>query len=296
MSGEPSTSTSPRQRREPRPPTSRPTHFLCLPLSGKHYNPLPPSYESFKTAIRQFTIDETSREASYSDDDPSIIPPDAFRYFNTLHLTLGVMTLETQEKRERAMSMLESLDLTQFFPTPVENEEDKKLNVTLKGLEAMNPSPKGIEQCTLLIIPPTDAPNSSGVVANQGRLYSFAVALREHFIKAGIVSPENRPLKLHATVVNTVYSRPKQTRAPRGRDGKNHKGRHDRGSKEKTTFNATEVLEKYKDQVWADRLEIDRVEICRMGAARGEEVVGEDGIVEVVGDGYTATATKLIWP
>ncbi|KAF3904495.1 hypothetical protein AA313_de0206476 [Arthrobotrys entomopaga] len=295
--GEPHGATVPAEQASSsssKPHHSRPTHFLCLPLHGKHYSTLPQSYLSFKSAIKQFAINETLQDA-LEEDSPSTIPPDAIRYFNTLHLTLGVMSLPTPEKIEQAISHLESLDLSQFLPSN-DKEADKKLYISLKGLESMDTSQKGIEKCAILIIPPADAPDDSGTLV-EGRLYSFASALRQHFMDEGILTPENRPLKLHATIANTIYSK-RKAKDKKGRKSfrGSRGGRGRRGNRERITFDATEVLEKYQDQVWAEKLEIDRVQICNMGADQGEQVVDEDGTIEVVGDGYKAVASRLIWP
>ncbi|KAK6522952.1 hypothetical protein TWF281_002379 [Arthrobotrys megalospora] len=271
------------------PKRQAPTHFLCLPLHGGYYPILPPAHASLKTALKQFTIDETSPpEAGLSDsDEKSIIPPDAFRPFDTLHLTLGVMTLSTPEEIQNAISTLESLDLSQFLPPPIP-DQNKGLYVDLRGLQPMSNSKAGITGCNVLILPPTDAQSSTST-----RLSQFSESLRSHFFEKNILTQENRPLKLHATVVNTVYCK----RIKSWLDPKNS-GKRDRnrgGNKaERVQFDATEVLEKYKNNVWAEGLEIDRVQICKMGAKKGEEMVMEDGTVEVVGGGYEAIVEKLI--
>ncbi|KAF3928486.1 hypothetical protein ABW20_dc0107660 [Dactylellina cionopaga] len=255
----------------PKQPNSHPTQFLCLPLHGQHYTTLPPPYPSFKTAIRQFAIDEAPSAAS---SESFAIPPGAIRPFNTLHLTLGVMANHTPEQLERAKSTLESLDLAQFFPDNAANS----LYIDLKGLESMG---RESTKTTVLVIPPTDPTN---------RLTPFAESLRDHFIKEGIITPENRPLRLHATIVNTVYSKP--PRPPKVKRGQKASG----WKKARVTFDAAELLERYQDHVWAENLEVDRVEICWMGAKDGEEVVLEDGTVDEVGGGYTVAATRLISP
>lgn len=50
-----------------------------------------------------------------------------------------------------------------------------------------------------------------------------------------------------------------------------------RGGKrwERLVFDATEILERYEDQVWAEDIPLEKVAICRMGAKKvvvdGEE-------------------------
>ncbi|RVD87071.1 uncharacterized protein DFL_005318 [Arthrobotrys flagrans] len=268
-----------------RGPSKSPTHFLCLPLHGSYYQTLPPAHSSLKTALKQFTIDETNPETGL--DEKFIIPPDAIRPFDTLHLTLGVMTLSTEEEIENAISTLKNLDLSQFLPPPVSGE-DKKLYVDLKGLEPFLNSKSGVTGCRVVFLPPKDASSSS-----QTRLLQFSEALRSHLIEKGILTSENRQLKLHATVINTVYCK----RIKPALDSRNT-GKRDRNTRSNKTgrveFDATEILEKHKDHVWAEGLEIDRVQICKMGAKKGREVVMDDGMVEVVGGGYESIVDKLM--
>ncbi|KAK6340088.1 hypothetical protein TWF730_001861 [Orbilia blumenaviensis] len=266
-----------------------PTHFLCIPLHGTYYQTLPPPYASLKTALKQFTIDETAPEAELSgSDEKSIIPPDAFRPFDTLHLTLGVMTLSSKDEIQNAISTLESLDLSQFLPSPGANG-DNKLYIDLKGLEPMLNSKSKITGCRVLMVPPKDASSSP-----PGRLLQFCEALRSHFLEKGILTAQDWPLKLHATVVNTVYCK----RIKVGLEGRNS-GKRDRNQRanrapERVEFDATDVLERYKDHVWAEGLEVDRVQICKMGAKKGKEVVMDDGSVETVGGGYEPIVEKLM--
>ncbi|KAF3935240.1 hypothetical protein ABW19_dt0202144 [Dactylella cylindrospora] len=254
-------------------PRARLTHFLAIPLHGQYYTPLPPAYASFKSAVKQFAIDETDQDGSLSDE--AIIPKDAIREFNTLHLTLGVMSLTSPERVQAAISTLEKLDIKQFLP------DASQLLIDLKGVESMSKKPSDIKHTGVLYIPPTD---------NENRLYPFALVLRDHFIKEGFIEPENRPLKLHATIVNTVYAKPPKNQHKKrgGRGG--YKGRDSR-----ITFDATEILERYDGHVFGENLEVDRVQICEMGAKKGVETVLEDGTIDIVGGGYEAVGTKLIW-
>ncbi|KAF3316291.1 hypothetical protein TWF173_002612 [Orbilia oligospora] len=252
-----------------RGPSKSPTHFLCLPLHGNYYQTLPPAHLSLKTALKQFTIDEANPESGLSESDEKFrIPPDAFRPFDTLHLTLGVMTLSTKEEVENAISTLKSLDLSQFLP-PAVSGGDKKLYVDLKGLQPFLNSKSTIAGCRVLYLPPTDASSSS-----QTRLLQFSEALRSHLIEKGILTPENKSLKLHATVINTVYCK----RINPALDSRNtrNKDKSSRSNKiERVEFDGSEVLERYKDRVWA-------------------EVVLEDGTVEVIGGGYESIVDRLI--
>lgn len=100
---------------------------------------------------------------------------------------------------------------------------------------------------------------------DSGRLKRFAEAVRAAFEAEGLVVREDREMRLHATVVNTVYIR--------GRRGP---------GRQRETFNAESVVDRYKGVAFAEEVRLDRVAICRMGevkradgTSRGYLVCGE---------------------
>ncbi|EWC43550.1 hypothetical protein DRE_01437 [Drechslerella stenobrocha 248] len=284
MSANAGASNAGRNPQGPGQSRERLTHFLAIPLHGQHFTPLPPAYASFKSAVAQFAIDETPPPDADADADTRI-PPGAIRDFNTLHLTLGVMSLPTTEQLQTALSTLESLDLRRFLPAAADaTTTDPRLYIDLKGVAAMSSAPSRIQKCGVLMIPPVDSAD-----ATSERLYPFARAVRDHFVEAGVMQLEARPLKLHATIVNTVYCKP-------GKGARDSKRKGGKVRRDDLQFDATDVLERYRETVFAERLEVDRVQICKMGAKKGVEVVGEDGGVDIVGGGYEVVGSRLIWP
>jgi activating signal cointegrator complex subunit 1 len=275
------------------------THFLCLPLLTPASIPqLQESLSRFKLSVASPNRAETpagdDADTSASTTD-AVIPEKAFRPLGVLHLTLGVMSLRSPDKINDAKDLLESLDLSQLLreagrdpavssqdndgPSGDDNAQRRQdhppsepaetdptcletlnfrpklsaepLIVSLQGLHAF-PSPR---KATVLHCPPCD-PTS--------RLHPFCLKVKQMFVEAGLMEPENRPLVLHATIVNTVYAK---------RDRRNEKRRV--GS---ISFDATEIVRKYNEHggtshggapgefVWADDILIDRVRICEMGA------------------------------
>ncbi|KAF2236540.1 hypothetical protein EV356DRAFT_530822 [Viridothelium virens] len=176
------------------------------------------------------------------------------------------------------------------------------------------------------------------------RLLTFATSLRTSFTDAGFLVHDDRPLKLHATIVNTIYAKqghprarrrkakkaagaPEQTPANdkrdehdetgstkhefedeldeggeqgeedgKSEDGIHHKGETNDNSSQTTKqeekprfqqrFNATTLIEKYKDFVWAEDVHLDRLAICEMGA---KTMYDHDG--KVVEEKYTEVAS-----
>lgn len=101
------------------------------------------------------------------------------------------------------------------------------------------------------------------------RLKGFAEAVRAAFEAEGLVQRDEREMKLHATVVNTVYSR-----------GRRSGG----GGAQRETFDAEDVVDRYAGVAFAEGVRLDRVAVCRMG-----EVWREDG----TSGGYLVCGEKV---
>ena len=93
-----------------------------------------------------------------------------------------------------------------------------------------------------------------------------------------------RPLRIHATIVNTVYAGRKQVRgavnfgrgekigdeeAGRGMNGAAPKPTaFPRGYQRKLKLDAREIIDRYRGFQWARDIRLDRIAICEMGAKR----------------------------
>lgn len=188
------------------------------------------------------------------------------RPLGTLHLTLGVMSFPKDEGLEKAVELLKTLvprkiladvktntaatadlrsaqasDQARELPGP----SPPLLSVTLKGLHSMQQS---ASKASVLYASPVDA---------EGTLLKFCENLRSTFQEAGVMATENRPLLLHATIVNTIYI----------------KGRHRGGGKrhEKLTIDARGILDRYDDFIWMEGVPVEKIAICRMGAKKQED-------------------------
>ena len=145
------------------------------------------------------------------------------------------------------------------------------------------------QNTSILYIPPSDPTQ---------RLYPFCLALQKIFMKEGILLPDDRDLKLHAMIVNTVYAkgRKKPALKEEGRveGGSSSSGQsapeedrsqfHGPNSNVSLKFDSRPLLEAYKSFVWAEDVVLDRIAICEMGAKKkkkervdgGGSVVGEE--------------------
>ncbi|KAH9908117.1 protein kinase A anchor protein [Xylariomycetidae sp. FL2044] len=235
------------------PPRPSPTHFLCIPLVTGI------SRRQLASNVAAFGADITSPE-SFG------VPEQAVRPVGTLHLTLGVMSFPKGEGLEKAITLLKTLIPRQLLRAvrtarpanssgvvqePVQAQalpvpSSPLLSVTLKGLHSM----QGASKASVLYAPPVDI---------DGTLMKFCESVRSVFQEAGLIAEENRPLLLHATVVNTIYVKGRNTRGGHGK-------RHDR-----VTIDARGILERYDDYVWMQDAPVEKIAICRMGAKPQED-------------------------
>ncbi|KAI1325869.1 kinase A anchor protein [Xylariaceae sp. FL0255] len=258
------------------PPRPAPTHFLCIPLVTGTSRP------QVSASLAAFKADVTS-------PDSFGVPEQAVRPLGTLHLTLGVMSLSPNSKNEQsldnAVALLRSLRpgriLAGIRGEVVEEEEGKKeqgkerdpsLTVTLKGLASMQPAAKA----SVLYAPPVDDDDANG--GNVSLLTKFCEQIRATFIDAGLMEKEDRPLLLHATILNTIYIKVGGGRGGRGGGGG---GKHQK----RLTVDARGMLDRYADYIWMKDVPVEKLAICRMGA---KAVEGGDG------EGETGDAAYVV--
>ncbi|KAK5175684.1 uncharacterized protein LTR77_000823 [Saxophila tyrrhenica] len=308
----------PRGPRKP-PAQKKPplTHFLCLPLVTKESRPqLEAAIAKFKNDVcPQDSSTEAKAEEAAEHDRETVLPtihPKAVRPVGALHCTLGVMSLD-RDKLTEAVEYLEGIDIAGMLrdvasksATTDEPASDagaserstldrpislpsldrpKPFVVDLKGLTSMH-SP---EKTSILYSAPNDASE---------RLRPFCLRIQQTFKDKGFLVEDNRDLKLHATVVNTIYSKGKrrpgrrppssQTAGTSGGQGDQPQG-HGPNANAPLKIDATAILEKYKDFVWAEQVMLDRVAICEMGAKKMTDDSGN-----IVDEVYTEIASVAL--
>jgi activating signal cointegrator complex subunit 1 len=174
------------------------------------------------------------------------------------------MSLLTPERIESALTLLKSLDLKAMLSNATgstkekEKDESPSLRITLKGLQSMHAP----VSTSTLYVPPVESPS----------LLSFCQQLKDAFTAAELLTPDKRPLLLHATIVNTIYV-----------PGFKKYGGHGK-KKAKLTIDAEDLLEEWEDFTWMENVRVEKVAVCRMGAKKGEhgeERYEEEGSVEM---------------
>lgn len=316
-----------------RPPL---THFLCIPLVDAASRPqLEASLARFKEEAKSHFHARAMLPGDNAEGDGEdrakanaravldILRSDrAVRPVGTLHLTLGVMSLEDGQQRnsrvQDAVRLLQGLDLAGMLrnvegPPGVDRKAPSPpLRVDLKGLRSMS-SPI---RSSALYAAPVDA---------SGRLAPFCEKLRAAFMDAGLMVREQRALKLHATILNTVYQRPGGRRGGLGQelddaDGADEASKLDDASADDDEahretgeslpqgitqpkrppnrarrppgpekFDARDMLAQFEEFEWITDLRLCKVAICEMGAAKVRDAGGN-----VVDEAYTEVFARSL--
>ncbi|KJX94157.1 hypothetical protein TI39_contig4214g00014 [Zymoseptoria brevis] len=270
-----------------RPPL---THFLCVPLVT------PASESQLQSSLKTFR-DEVSpssprgaisavgdaHASSRTPADIPTIPRAAIRPVGTLHCTLGVMSLNQSQLAE-AIELLQSDEVTKLFGQQATEGglASSPLSVDLKTLVSMHAP----QSTSILYAEPVDSSQ---------RVYPFCVALQALFRSKGFLVPDDRSLKLHATIVNTIYAkgnrRPTRQKldstVPGPAAGKleDRSRGHGPNAKAPIKLDARSLIEKYEDFLWAKNIVLDRIAICEMGAKKVHDAQGN-----VVEEKYTEVA------
>ncbi|KAI7272303.1 hypothetical protein KC345_g7100 [Hortaea werneckii] len=320
------------------------THFLCLPLVTRDSKPqLQASVEKFRDILTNKNEQTASQvevtgdyESSKSETITSSVHPKAIRPVGALHCTVGVMSLDGK-RLEEAKELLRHLDISLMLQhagsqnreqatatdaaarEPLVNSTDSPpntapLRIELKGLVSMHAPQK----TSILYSAPVDRAE---------RLYPFCLAVQERFKESDLLVKDDRKLKLHATIVNTIYAKGRKQRPPpkwkmkqqtttsgqaalapstEGLADENPSASGDKVGCEKSPkkpeqgeveghgpnanaplkIDATAILERFKDFVWAEDFVLDRIAICEMGA---KKITNDEGIV--VAEEYTEVAS-----
>ncbi|KAL1995810.1 hypothetical protein VTN49DRAFT_676 [Thermomyces lanuginosus] len=169
------------------------THFLCFPLINETSLPqLAASLARFRANLPVAPQNGDNAQ----DEQQLLFPPSAVRPLGTLHLTLGVMSLTTDEKLAAARELLESLDMRALMreagkraitgnATEEVLEEDAVLRPISVSLEALHALPRQ-RAATVLYAKPVDRTQ---------RLHALGVLLRDKFLEAGLLEGEYQKAK-----------------------------------------------------------------------------------------------------
>lgn len=236
-----------------RPPL---THFLCVPLINAASRP------RFEASLRKFNEDLSAYPATAQLANSQVVRP-----VGSLHLTLGVMSLASPGRVRAAMEFLSSLDIEGIIrdvtstldrPQTTQCNRDLCIRMSIQGLEAR---------------PPANRTSVLWVPISHPLLMQVCLRLRKLFQDAGYMMAETRPLKLHATVLNTIYS----------------KGRQHNNGRARLCIDARNIVQDMGDRMWAEHITLDRVALCEMGT---QPVKDRNG--RAIDEAYKEVAAKRL--
>ncbi|KEQ69752.1 hypothetical protein M436DRAFT_55322 [Aureobasidium namibiae CBS 147.97] len=290
------------------------THFLCIPLVNSVSQPqLEASIGKFKEHVCSAVPVQASQEVESAADKSNVstLHPEAVRPLGSLHLTLGVMSLD-EAKLAQATALLESLDLGNLLQEAT-SSQTSQVKTTDTSATTLNSAPptSTIKALTLQSLPltlsleglePMQSPTKTSILYlrphdQTNRLQPLCQALRKVFTVSGLLVPDTRPLRLHATIVNTIYIKGRKknnkptSEATQAKDaGANTPDSgHGPSAKSSLYLDATSLLSTYESHVWASDIPISKIAICEMGVRKQ---LSESG--GVVGEAYKEVATREI--
>lgn len=211
------------------------THFVSIPLNIKA---IQDSYLEFK--------DDVLREC-YGDEG---LDETIFQKSAKLHLTIGTLALMTRKEVEKAESLLQKCK-HEFIDAILEKQP---LLVDMRGLEYMNDDPGKVDVLYAQVTP-QDGSNKLQLIAD---------SIMEQFVSEGVMQRDYDKVKLHITLINTIFRQ--EPDAESGRETKKSSDTHrGGGGKIRESFDARRILQKFEDHFFGEYC-IDNIHISQRGS------------------------------
>nr|XP_033798246.1 activating signal cointegrator 1 complex subunit 1 isoform X2 [Geotrypetes seraphini] len=203
------------------------THFLSFPLNQ-------PEIQEHFLQFKEDVLEQCSKDWGV---DGSLFQNPA-----KLHLTIGTLVLLSEQEVQRACEVL--LSCKEDFAEKLMG--GKTLQVEVSGIEYMNDDP-GMVDVLYAKVQTKDGSE---------RLQLLADRLMEKFLKSGLMLKEWDRVKLHATVMNTLFRRdPYAEERSSATSGKP-------APRERESFDARNILKKFENFVFGE-LELKTVHISQ---------------------------------
>ena len=202
------------------------THFVGFPLNHPHVQE---AFERFRESVLRLSPSQRPG-----------LDESVFWDARQLHLTVCMLKLYSDEARAKARRVLEEFQFAAFLPA------SGPLRVRPAGLDVMNEDPAAVD---VLFLKVKD-------VGEEGALQRLADALVRAFAAGGLLlAKDDRPVKLHLTVLNS--------RIRRADPGQGGGGR-------RTPFDARTVLKKLGGTSFGE-CDLGAVHLSTRGAFREED-------------------------
>uniref|UniRef100_A0A9J7YEQ3 Activating signal cointegrator 1 complex subunit 1 n=1 Tax=Cyprinus carpio carpio TaxID=630221 RepID=A0A9J7YEQ3_CYPCA len=200
------------------------THFLSFALNH-------PQVQQGFLRFREQVLERCGQDAGV---DESIFQNPA-----KLHLTIGTLALLNEQEVTRASKLLQQCqdvirDITEAKPLPVE----------VRGIEYMNDDPSMVDVLYAKV----------RVQDGSDKLQQIADRLVECFAAAGLMERERDRVKIHGTVMNTLF------RKDPSAEDKSASARP--GAKDREAFNAKNILQMF-GEVYFGAFELNSVQLSQ---------------------------------
>lgn len=193
------------------------THFLAIPFTNE-------------LVLSNFAIFKNRILNDVNHCDKSNIDESLFQNPKKIHLTFGIMNLSSNEEEEKACSLLRAFNDEILLPNL---HESGPLTVNMKGVSFFGEDPK--ETHVLF-----------ATLKNEERLQKIANDLVGRFAQAGLMDQDDSGVKLHVTLMNSVFrarSLQRQQKNPRYSNGRY--GSRGRYNIKRAPFDSTNILQDF---------------------------------------------------
>ncbi|KAI0738791.1 kinase A anchor protein [Daedaleopsis nitida] len=213
---------------------------------------------AFRQTVSAFTDALLAADPPIPGLDASVVIP-----ARRMHFTLGVMSLGLDADNPARTIAAAARLLHDLCPRVHDLLRGEKLRVSLDAMDIMTPERGDDERAHVMWV----GPGAGG--AGIDKFKAVAHLVQKAFQDAGLLVDDKRPLKLHSTVLNTVYRKPRpQQRVPFSypsvltsdalrsvlvQNDAAHAAAHDNGKKGPAKINFG---------TW----QVDELQICEMGS------------------------------
>ncbi|RWS04213.1 activating signal cointegrator 1 complex subunit 1-like protein [Dinothrombium tinctorium] len=212
------------------------THFISIPFN---HEVMQNNFNTFRENICKHPSVEQWNINSLLFQNP-----------NKIHLTFGILVLMTDEERTRATRTLQLCQEEVVKPIL----GDKPLVVDVKGVDVMNRDPN-------------KAHVLYAKIQNTNLLQSIADQVVDRFVKQGLMAKQKDPVKLHVTLMNSLF------RLRKGKRRKSLMSECSDGSSEismknkkkgRQYFDASEIVQNFSDFTFAENLTLNEIHLSKV--------------------------------
>jgi len=205
------------------------THFLSVPFNTELIR------ERFLELKKQIL-------EKYGENEQLDYSEELFQSPAKIHLTFGIMNLERDEQMKEAAELLKTVMEEKVRPLLSNNQ----LNVKVSGIEILeNRRKREGEDSTLTRV------LYAKITDGGEKLQEIGDLLKQEFAAKGLLEPDDRPLRLHVTLMNTTFRERLHRKKPK----------YWTLDRPQRFFEAKPLLEEFSDFLFAEKFNIDGVHI-----------------------------------